>query len=141
MNYLVWAVFAAAFAGIVMLVVPKLTGPMEPVFLKETRTVFLSAYQVSQTSMGCECSTSNGTIAYSPGFYLDQKQVQNLLCKGGHDCPSVRFVAGTGFRTNDDQSAITARKSVRATLTVCCDVYGSRMCVAYFNVPSGHSCD
>jgi len=132
MNYLVWAVFAAAFAGIVMVIAPKLAGPMEPVFLKETKTVFLSAYQASITSLGCECATANGTIAYSPGFYLDEDQVKGLLCKGGAYCPSVTFYGGSGFRVSSDNKSITAKKSVRATLTVCCDG-GTMHCNAYFN--------
>jgi len=135
MNYLVWAVFAAAFAGIIMVIAPKLAGPMEPVFLKETRTVFLSAYQASLTTLGCQCATANGTIAYSPNFYLTEEQVQKLLCKGdksGSGCPSITFYGGTGFRVSEDGKTITAKKSVRATLTVCCDM-GSGHCDAYFN--------
>jgi hypothetical protein len=143
MNYLVWAVFAAIFAGIVMVVASKLTTPVEPIFWKETVTVFKSAYQSSVANMGCSCASSNGPIAYSSGFLLSQDMVRKLLCGSDKRCLNglrVRFYGGTGFRTYKNDTEVMAKKAVRAELTVCCDAY-SLTCVAYFNLPGKHDCE
>ncbi len=136
MNYLVWAVFAAMFAGIVMVVASKLSTPMQPVFMKETKNVFVSAYRSAVTSLSCSCASSNGVIAYSSGFQLTQKLVQAML---SDPSVQVQFYGGTGFRTPSDHSSILAKRSVKATLVVCCDY--SKRCNAYFNLPGEHSCN
>jgi len=136
MNYLVWAVFAVVFAIVVRMVASKLATPMEPIFWKETQTVFLSAYKASQTTLGaaCRCASSNGPIAYSPGFYMDSKYAADMLSSGSHGSVPVFFKCGHGFRCGDSGDYVRAKANVRATLTVCCN--GIR-CVAYFNIPPG----
>ena len=136
MSYLVWAVFAAAFAGIVVVVTSTFLKPVSALTLKEVKTVFIGAYQAAQTNLSCTCVSANGDVAFPSGFALDTSVVRLCLCNSG-SCVNVRFVAGPGFRLRNGNNQIVAVRAVHGKFTVCCDL---TRCTGYFNDVSGHSC-